>query len=83
MLTNSMQMDVDAVIYPSYKTQGYVKNCQLRTVLPRAILTFQSPFYRNLKQAVDGLSDWLLEETQKREADIRRLGGKGHVLVVL
>jgi hypothetical protein len=38
---------------------------------------------RNLKQAVDGLSDWLLEETQTREADIRRLGGKGHLLVVL
>jgi hypothetical protein len=38
---------------------------------------------RNLKQAVDGLSDWLLEETQAREADIRRLGGKGQLLVVL
>ncbi|KAG2178404.1 hypothetical protein INT44_001556 [Umbelopsis vinacea] len=59
MLTNSMQMDVDAVIYPSYKTQG------------------------NLKQAVDGLSDWLLEETQTREAEIKRLGGKGQLLVVL
>ncbi|KAM3588979.1 hypothetical protein VKS41_001410 [Umbelopsis sp. WA50703] len=59
VLTNSLQIDVDAVVYPSYRTQG------------------------NLKQAVDGLSAWLIDETQKREAEIKRLGGNGQVLVVL
>ncbi|RUS26392.1 hypothetical protein BC938DRAFT_470821, partial [Jimgerdemannia flammicorona] len=69
VLTNSLAMDVDTVVYPHYKTKGYATAPHLHLILTQGISS---------KRGLD-----LASEIANREEVIRRHGGTGRVLVIL
>ncbi|RUP48270.1 hypothetical protein BC936DRAFT_144770 [Jimgerdemannia flammicorona] len=85
VLTNSLAMDVDTVVYPHYKTKGYVKGPVVKghCATPTPDINTRNLIPRGLDLAVANLCLWLQSEIANREEVIRRHGGTGRVLVIL